>query len=219
MHYIYLFGIFLTNALSLKCAYGLADFSAKVYFKFSGKNKVALRNNLKVVFGDDISEETLDLHVLNVYKNFARYLTDFFRFLKIEKSDFKDKVTVRGIEKVEKVLNEEKGGVLLALHLGNWELGGAVVSNLGFPLHAIVLEHANQKINDFFVKQRGVNGLSSIPLGMSVKRAFRALRNNELVAIVGDKDYTSSGIPIDFFGKKAILPKGPAIFSLKASAC
>ena len=33
-----------------------------------------------------------------------------------------------------------------------------------------------------------------------------------------DKDYTGNGIKIDFFGKKAIMPKGPAVISLRTGA-
>jgi KDO2-lipid IV(A) lauroyltransferase len=127
-------------------------------------------------------------------------------------------ITVRGRENLDRAIEEGKGAVLTSLHLGNWELGGAVVGGLKYPISAIVLEHKNKRINDFFTRQRSINEMRSIPIGLSIKECFKALKRNEFLAIAGDKDYTSNGIYVDFFNKKALIPKGPAAFSLKTGA-
>ena len=41
------------------------------------------------------------------------------------------------------------------------------------------------------------------------------MKENELLGLLGDRDFSNSGIAINFFGKKAILPKGPAFFAVK----
>ena len=45
-----------------------------------------------------------------------------------------------------------------------------------------------------------------------------ALQANELIGLLGDRDFTHSGINVEFFGKTVNVPKGPAIISLKTGA-
>ena len=44
-------------------------------------------------------------------------------------------------------------------------------------------------------------------------KTIMSLRENGLLALLGDRDFTKNGIAIDFFGHPALVPKGPAIFS------
>ena len=44
------------------------------------------------------------------------------------------------------------------------------------------------------------------------------MRENKLIALVGDRVFNSNGILIDFFGLPTRIPEGPAAFSLKAGA-
>ena len=86
-------------------------------------------------------------------------------------------------------------------------MGGAVFAALGYPVHAIVLEHKDKRINDFFINQRLANNFKSIPIGLKLRECYRVIKRNEALAIAGDKDYTESGEYVDFFGKKALIYK------------
>jgi len=218
LYYFYVAGIYIARVLPIRSAYAVAEFIAMGYYYCSSRTRELLKYNLSIVMGDDLDEKTLDRHARKVFKNFGKYLADFFRFSRYDEKYMSEYIKVDGIEKVEKAMELGKGVVVVSLHLGNWELGGAVVAGKGFPLNAIVLEHGNKKINEFFIDQRAINNMKSIPTGMAVKQCFKALKRNELVAIVGDKDYTDSSINADFFGKKPTLPKGPAVVSAKTGA-
>jgi KDO2-lipid IV(A) lauroyltransferase len=47
---------------------------------------------------------------------------------------------------------------------------------------------------------------------------YWALRKNEVLALVGDRDFVGKGIVIDFFGKPTNFPLGPAVLSLQTKA-
>jgi KDO2-lipid IV(A) lauroyltransferase len=204
--------------LPLGVGYAVAVFIARGYWFFARRDQAELKENLRVVLGDDVSEKVLDKHVRAIFKNFAKYLVDFFKFTQFTEEYVAEHFKIEGRENLDRALDEGKGAVLTSLHLGNWELGGAVVGGLKYPISAIVLEHKNKRINDFFTRQRSINEMKSIPIGLSIKECFKALKRNEFLAIAGDKDYTSNGIYVDFFNRKALIPKGPAAFSLKTGA-
>ncbi|MGB2601087.1 MAG: lysophospholipid acyltransferase family protein [Candidatus Omnitrophota bacterium] len=218
LYSLYILGFSLANLLPLGVGYAVAVFIARGYWFFARRDQAELKENLRVVLGDDVSEKVLDKHVRAIFKNFAKYLVDFFKFTQFTEEYVAEHFKIEGRENLDRALDEGKGAVLTSLHLGNWELGGAVVGGLKYPISAIVLEHKNKRINDFFTRQRSINEMKSIPIGLSIKECFKALKRNEFLAIAGDKDYTSNGIYVDFFNRKALIPKGPAAFSLKTGA-
>jgi KDO2-lipid IV(A) lauroyltransferase len=58
-----------------------------------------------------------------------------------------------------------------------------------------------------------------IPFGKAAKACIEVLRDNQMLALLGDRDFTKeAGIVVDFFGRKTFLPKGPAAFALKTRA-
>ncbi len=218
LYYLYIIGIILIRVLPLRALYALAGLVARLYCACSRQDKEAIRDNLGVILGGDATSAKIDSHVQSIFRNFAKYLVDFFKVRKLRKKEIDRFVKIEGIENIDRCLAEGTGAVLLSIHIGNWEMGGAVIGALGYPVSALVLEHGDKRINDLFVKQRVSNGLKVIPVGIQVKQCFRVLKNNELLAIVGDKDYTSNGEYIDFFGKKAFIPRGPAVLSLRTGA-
>jgi len=122
---------------------------------------------------------------------------------------------VEGLENVDSALANKKGVILLSAHIRNQELGGLVMSMLRRPMAADVLTHKNKRINDFFTRQRSLGSLKPVEIGMSLRGAYRVLANNGLLAVLGDRDFTDSGLEIEFFGKPTVVPKGPAVFSYR----
>ena len=80
-------------------------------------------------------------------------------------------------------------------------------------------EERSKQVNNFSIQQRQSKGVTAIPLGLAVKKVFSALKRNEIVAVLGDIDYTNpdAGVKVKLFGQDTILPKGPAVFSLRAA--
>ena len=218
LYWLYVIGFRLVKALPLRACYAIADTLANLYYVFARKDINNLRENLKVVLPEGTDEKTVNKYIRKVFRNFARYLADFFKAFKVTQEYFDKKVEVRGFEHLDKCLSEGKGAIIAAPHLGNWELGAALVAAKGYPLTAIVLEHRDKRIDSFFTRQRSINNLNVVPLGMQIKRCFMVLKKNGFLAIAGDKDYTSTGDYVDFFGKKASIPTGAAAFSIKTGA-
>ena len=218
LYYLYMTGFFLARIFPLRISYSIAGFVAWVYFLLSRKDKEEMRDNLKVVMGPAAGEKEIGNNILAIFRNFAKYLADFFRFPKFSEKYIQDNIEICGRENLDACLKEGKGAILVALHLGNWELGAALIGALGYDICVIALEHLNVRINDFFNSQRAINGVKSIPTGANVKSCFKALGKNQIVAIAADKDYTSTGVELDFFGRKTLLPRGAAVISLRTGA-
>ena len=214
-HTLYRFGRFVAGIIPLKVSYHIACFISDIHFSMADSERKAVIANLKVVLGESRTEEEYTLMACDVFRNFAKYLVDFFRFRKIDDDYMKKNIKITGRENIDKALSRGKGVVLLSAHIGNWELGGFVVGRLGYPISAVVLTHQNKNINDFFTQQRLIGNMKPIELGMSLRACYNVLRLNQLLALLGDRDFMKNGIRIGFFGKEAIIPKGPAAFGCR----
>lgn len=215
---LYKAGQWLVLHLPLKLSYALAVFVSDMHYIFADKDRMYTKGNLKAIFPGKTDKEIKRIR-RTMFRNFAKYLVDFFRFPIIDEAYIKRYITVENRPFIDDALARKKGVIMLTAHLGNWELGGLVLGVLGYPFWAVALPHKNQKVNDFFNNRRESKGVHVIEFGKAARTCLNLLKNNKLVALVGDKDFTNdAGIIINLFGRKTYLPKGPAGFALKTGA-
>ncbi|MCX5687057.1 MAG: lysophospholipid acyltransferase family protein [Candidatus Omnitrophica bacterium] len=213
---LYRIGFLLANILSLKLAYSLAKRVSDFQYILATKDREAVVQNLGIITKKD-AKECRKL-ARKVFRNFGLYLVDFFRMANLSKKDIRKRVKVEGIENIDGALKQNRGGIILTCHIGNWEMGGVVMAMLGYDVSAVALNHKHKNINDFFIKQREEKGLKVIPINHIMKRCVSALRRKGFLALAGDRDFTNNGEIMDFFGMPTSIPKGPAMFALKTDS-
>ena len=203
--------------LPIKVTYKIATFCSDMHYMFANKDRVNVKKNLKVIFPEKSNREIRRIRI-TMARNFAKYLVDFFRFEKLDKEYIKKNIRVENVNYFDEAISKGKGVIVLSAHLGNWELGGVAVALLGYPFWIVALPHKEKKVNDFFDFQRQSKGIKVIPLGKAARKSLDILKENGLLALAADRDFTGKGVIMDFFGKPAIFPEGPAALSLKTGA-
>ena len=216
-YYLYRFGQFIAVSLPLRFVYAFAIFLADLHYVFAFRDRRFVRANLRVIFPDKSNSNLREIS-RKVFQNFAKYLVDFFRFERLNLEYINKNIKLENLHNFDEALAKGKGVVVLTAHLGNWELGGVVISQLGYPFFAVALPHKNKKVNDFFDAQRNSKGVKVIAMGKAVRSCMSEIRNNHMVALVGDRDFTEKGIVVDLFGKPTHFPEGPAALSLITGA-
>ncbi|MDO8662761.1 MAG: lysophospholipid acyltransferase family protein [Candidatus Omnitrophota bacterium] len=216
-YFLYRFAQAFTLSLPLKSAYRIAGFFSGIYYAFAFRDRKAVGENLKVIFPDKPDSEISKIRK-GLFLNFAKYLVDFFRFKKLDAEYLKKNVRLKNLHYIDEALSKGAGAILVTAHLGNWELGGVVISILGYPFMTVALPHKSKMVDDFFNAQRKIKGTQVLPLGNAAKGCLKGLRSNEVLALVGDRDFAGKGMIIDFFGKPAVFPVGPAALALQTKA-
>jgi KDO2-lipid IV(A) lauroyltransferase len=120
---------------------------------------------------------------------------------------------------VERAHAKGKGVVLMAGHLGNWELSGAYVAARGVPVHPIARGMSNPLSDRFIRRTRERLGMHVMHDQESVRKAPRALRDGHAVGFLSDQatvGLASTFVP--FFGRPAKTPRGAAVFALRLGA-
>ncbi|MCF7888234.1 MAG: lysophospholipid acyltransferase family protein [Candidatus Omnitrophica bacterium] len=215
MYYLFILGKIIALAGPRIFVYRVAKFFALLHYYFSKKDRDAVCYNLRPLVQKD---KKIKKTAKKVFINFAYYLTDFFRYSRLTKKFIKKHVNFQRLDLADKALKEKKGVILLTAHLGNYELGGAVMALLGYPISVVALPHLDLRTNNFFNQQRKRVGIDVIPTGIAIKKTIKALNQGKLLALLGDRDFSHSGRQQKVFSHYAKIPRGVAFFAKKTGA-
>ncbi|MBI3319280.1 MAG: lysophospholipid acyltransferase family protein [Candidatus Omnitrophica bacterium] len=203
----------LSRALPPRGAFWLAERLVEQWWRCSPTDRAAVASNLSVILGRPVPGDGL---TVDVFRNFALYLTEFLSAdLLLRRSS----IRIEGREETAAQLRKTPQAIILSAHLGNWELGAMVLRQLGFSISVVALPHRDPRVNRLFDRQRQRCGVEVIPLGATaMQRSLAVLRQGGLVGIVGDREFGVNGIPVQFFGRQVLMPRGPALLSLRTGA-
>jgi KDO2-lipid IV(A) lauroyltransferase len=172
----------------------------------------ALPHNLAVVSGAS-GEALKRLCEANV-ANFARMLADYF-YCAAGGNARGLLDHWEGIEYLEAARAVGRGVILVTAHLGNWELGGVLLALRGFPMSVVTLEEPTTELTRWRDAYRRRVGIHTNAVGPGHDFAFveliRTLRSGGIVAMLVDRPYAGSGMPVEFFGRKAEFSSAPAL--------
>jgi len=132
------------------------------------------------------------------------------------------RLSVQDIEMVWSALEDGRGAVLALPHSGNWDMAGVwMVQNHG--TFATVAERLKpESLYHRFLAYRESLGFEVVPLSGGERSPFDVLsdrlRDNGVVCLMADRDLTSTGVQVDFFGEPTRLPAGPAKLALHTGA-
>ncbi|MBI2441721.1 MAG: lysophospholipid acyltransferase family protein [Lentisphaerae bacterium] len=210
-----------SRSLPRRFAYWVGLRTADHFYAGDHSGRQAVMANFRQILtqqGVAASEETLAQMARKNFQYFGKYLVDFFKFARFTPAGIQRLVSMEHFERLEQAEALGRGIILISAHLGNWELAAAILAAMGRQIHAVFLPQRVNKINELFQKHRSQRGIQCIPLGRAARGVMEALRRNECVAMLADRDFTAHQYPIPFFGKSARLSSGPARMAVRTQA-
>ena len=199
----------------------LAFTTAVVVYCLTGTQRRAARSNLRVVTG----RRWVDPLILSSYFKFARSWCDIMLIMRLSGPGLQALVGRRSESKpVDDALAAGTGAILVSPHMGNWELGGLVLADQGYPVNILTFREPDERFNRVRERMRAERGIRFIYVDqndtspLAIIEAVNALRRNEVLAILGDRDGSSHTIRIDFFGRPTNIPVGAAYLALASGA-
>jgi KDO2-lipid IV(A) lauroyltransferase len=176
-------------------------------------------DNLKRAFGDQKSDTEYEAIVKNVFIGISRTTIEFARQPVFGKKNILEMVPESsGLEHIDSALKNGKGLIFVEAHVGNWELLGIWISALGYPADYLIGQQHNRYVDNLFRGFRSTMGAKLIPVGVAARHVLKSLRANRIVAVASDQHSASGGVVVDFFGRLASTPVGPAAFSIKTGS-
>lgn len=195
---------------ALRCADRLAD----LWWRGARRDRAAVAANLSLILGRAVAVE--EAQTRETFRHFARYLVEFFT----SHREPPPMVRVEGEPHLRAATGGGRGAIILTAHLGNWEVGAAVLQRMGFPMSVVALPHGDAAMDRLFNRQRARCGLDVIPVGpRAVRLSLMRLRAGSLLGLLGDREFGANGMRLPLpNGAMVTVPRGPAILSLRSGA-
>src|SRR5262249_1540417 len=182
--------------------------------------RAQVERNLRRVHGSDYGGAALRRDVSATFDSYGRYFFELFRLPTYSREHVVEHHRCLGIEQVRASVDGERRGAVLALpHLGNWDFAGAWLAGQDFTVTVVAEPLEPPELYDWFVATRAHLGMRVIPLSPTAgTEVLQALRANEVVCLLADRDLTGDGVEVEFFGERTTLPGGPAMLALRSGA-
>lgn len=154
-----------------------------------------------------------------VRRSFVHLGRALLEALAVRPSKIGQVVQVQGFDRIREALEQGRGAIYVAGHIGNWELMAGAVGQ-AFPISVIAAPLKPEPLNDIIVSLRKGMGVRTIIRGRpgAVREMIRIFRENGLLGILIDQDTDVEGAFVDFFGREAWTPTAAAQIALRFNA-
>jgi len=166
-----------------------------------------------------LDRRSVDRAVRGAFASYGRYWMESLRLPSMDPSRIAAGLSIEGLGHLEAAQAAGRGAILAIPHLGGWEVGGAWFVRNCFPLTVVVEPLQPPELFEWFVRLRESFGFTVVPLGVRAGTSLvRALRANQIVALLADRDIGGGGLEVEFFGERTTLPAGPATLARRMKA-
>ncbi|HAM41305.1 MAG TPA: hypothetical protein DDX89_05955 [Candidatus Omnitrophica bacterium] len=212
VYLLYRLGLWLNALLPWALGVRVAAWGGAWHRRVCPADRAIVRSNLSVLLSEGIAEN--DPRIREVFRHFGWYLLEFFRG---HRDDLH--ASISGYHHLLSAVRPRRGCIVLTGHVGNWELGAILLARAGWPISVVALSHTNPRVNGLFDDQRRRCGVGVIPFGPhAAAGCLRALQQGGVVGLAADRDYGTDGLPVQLAGHRWIVPRGPAVLSLRTGA-
>ncbi|MDO5712414.1 MAG: phosphatidylinositol mannoside acyltransferase, partial [Micrococcales bacterium] len=195
-----------------------ADIAAK-----RGAGQGQLRSNLARVLGVPAAEVPDEL-IRQSIRSYARYWREAFRLPGLDLAATGKQLDrdIQGKEHIEAAVAAGRGAVLALPHSGNWDMAGVWLVSACGEFSTVAERLKPESLFQRFVDYRERLGFEVFPLSGGEEPPFPALRrrleSGGVVCLLGERDLTGRGVPVEFFGERTSMPAGPAKLAIETGA-
>ncbi|MXN89996.1 lipid A biosynthesis acyltransferase [Flavobacterium sp. Sd200] len=207
--------VFCIKYLGVRASYFVLYFVASYYFLFLRKtNRVTfyyLHNRM------GYSRSKARRMVFMSYYTFGQTLIDKTAI----SAGMRDRFTYEfdGIEKLNEMLANKKGGVLISAHIGNFEIAEFFLGELEgkFQINLLTSDMEHRAIKEYLESISSKSAIKFIIIKEDLSHIYEineALANNELICLTGDRYFEGvKCLAEPFLGKEANFPAGPFLIA------
>ena len=212
----------LVRAMPESAAHGLFHGAADVGLRRDGRGARQLRRNLRRVVGPLMPEAELTNLVRAGLRSYARYWQEAFRLPSVDKNDVVARFDLDGVDVMDKSIAAGQGVILVLPHMGNWDIAGLWLIEHGVPFTTVVERLKPDSLFRRFVAYREAIGMEILPLTGGANPTSTVLAERlaagGCICLIGDRDLSSRGVDVEFFGEIARMPAGPAMLAARTGA-
>lgn len=208
----------LVSRLPAKVAYLIGGGVGVIAANLMPKKRRMLERHLRRV-NPQVGSKELRATSNKAIVSYVRYYIESFRLPRLSPATVAAGFDKEGFDHIQSALDKGKGVILALPHLGGWEWAGRWLTDQGHKMTVVVEPLKPPELFEWFTGLRSALGMNVVPLGPTVAAEISAaLKRNEVVCLLCDRDIQRTGIEVTMFGEETTLPGGPALLSIRSGA-
>ena len=202
------------RALPLGAASAFGGWIGRTLGPHLARHRIA-SDNLQLAF-PELSPSERDRILMGMWDNFGRVVGEYAHLDTLRRSveSGRGLVTFAGLEHIERLKRDYKGAVFVGGHLGNWEVGGLMLHEVGMETVAVYRPPDIPMIDRLLRKHRANVFSQLVVKRHDVKELVSALRAHGSVSMMVDQKLWQGEI-LPFFGHDAHTTTLPAKLALR----
>ena len=216
--YRYRLGSFIAKLVPASIAQAIVSHAAPVLAFFLRRRRAIIQRHLQRV-DPTLTGAILRRASQKSFDSYMRYYVESFQLPQLSRSEVEKSFTMEGLHHITDALERGKGAIMVIPHLGGWEWAGRWMAENGHNMTVVVEALEPPKLFEWFTDLRSSLGMNVLPLGPAVvPGVLAALKANQVVCLLCDRDLDRGGVAVDFFGEQTTLPAGPATLAFRADS-
>ncbi|HWR83730.1 MAG TPA: lysophospholipid acyltransferase family protein [Candidatus Deferrimicrobium sp.] len=188
-------------------------------WRFLSKDQHKVHRHLSLTFPDRLNSRQQQNIGRELFINSGKNLSDVVRLRRHYEKSIRPLITFEGLEHFDSVMKREKGVIGITGHIGNFELLGAAVAQLGYRIAVIGRQLYDPRLDEILVENRRTMGLTVFSTTESPRRILQWLRSGGALGVLIDTDSIRvRGIFLPFFGRLANTPVGQTLLGLRTGS-
>ena len=212
---------FITNRLGYDRTMALGNMVGDMLYGLLARPRRRIYHNLKLAFIDSMPEAQRNSITRQVLRFFAKNWLELFFYGGGNKPELRKRITINGIEHLERALAKGKGIIAISGHIGNYPLLGTQFTERGYDFTVAIRDPKSPVASRIYEHARAMIGLRTLyttPERRFFKNALNILGRNGILCLIADENKRRGGVFVDFFCRKASTPPGPAALALRTGA-
>jgi KDO2-lipid IV(A) lauroyltransferase len=201
----------LASIVPLELGYLVSTPIADLFYLLWREKRESTRRNYARLLNRSPDDPEVERLARNSFRHFGRYIAELLSVQGWDLDDLRDRVTIHGDDHFAEALAHRRGVIFTSAHMGSIEIASALLLLHGYRVTSVMNPLRPRWLHWWVVKVRERMGVTLLPTEGTGLRLLRALRRNELVALVLDLGVMNGeGRPVTFFGHRTYFPTAPA---------
>lgn len=208
----------LSQWLPVSISYAIAALIAPFVFALWRDKRESTVRNMLHVLGPGADPREARRLALRSFVNYGKYLVDMMRLGRAPIEEVYRRLRVDGWEHLIAAMEKGNGVVFIGGHIGNSDLGAAILAQRGLPVNVITEPLSPPRWDTLVQQAREAVGLRVIPIGSAMLQSLRVLRDRQILAVLIDRPLEDRGITVELFGRRTQVAGGAAALALRSGA-
>jgi lauroyl/myristoyl acyltransferase len=194
--------------------FGIGKLGGRMLYRIDGAKRGQTAEQLTRLYGHRFNAEQISTITRKSFENYYERQAATFFFGSMDKRTVDRIMSVQGLENLDAALAKGKGVIMLLSHFGFFLLPLPFLGHRGYKVNQITGRqiHANLLAERFWTWRK--NEADRLPVGYLqvdsfLRPVFKALADNEIVAIAFDGRDSQNWVVVDLLGQKVRFSSGP----------